>query len=150
MAAHDSDLNLGAIVEQVAQEKGIDKHILIETMEAAIHKAAQAAFGQNRELEARYNDETGSIDLFQYMTVVEEVDEPEREISLDIAKKHGLEAEIGEELGFQVFWHPRDAERARAQDREFGAVLDIKQAQSTFGRIAAQTAKQVLLQRVRD
>ncbi len=150
MAAHDSDLNLGAIVEQVAQEKGIDKQILIETMEAAIHKAAQAAFGQNRELEARYNDETGSIDLFQYMTVVEEVEEPEREMSLETAQKHGLEAEIGEELGFQVFWHPRDAERARAQDKEFGAVLDIKQAQSTFGRIAAQTAKQVLLQRVRD
>jgi len=150
MAAHDSDLNLGAIVEQVAQEKGIDKQILIETMEAAIHKAAQAAFGQNRELEARYNDETGSIDLFQYMTVVEQVEEPEREMSLETAQKHGLEAEVGEELGFQVFWHPRDADRARAQDKEFGAVLDIKQAQSTFGRIAAQTAKQVLLQRVRD
>jgi N utilization substance protein A len=49
-----------------------------------------------------------------------------------------------------VFWHPRDAERARQQDKEFGAVLDMKQARSAFGRIAAQTAKQVLLSRVRD
>lgn len=142
--------NLGLIVEQVAQEKGIDRSILIETVEAAILRAAQAAFGPTRELEARFNDETGSIDLFQYMTVVEEVDDPEREISADLAAKHGLEAELGEELGFQVFWHPRDAERARQQDREFGAVLDMKQARSSFGRIAAQTAKQVLLQRVRD
>jgi N utilization substance protein A len=152
MAAQTSDFagNLGVIVEQVAQEKGIDKAVLVETMEAAILKAAQAAFGPTRELEAQYNDETGSIDLFQYMRVVEHVEQPEREISADLARKHGLEADLGEELGFQVFWHPRDAEKARQQDKEFGSVLDMKQARSSFGRIAAQTAKQVLLQRVRD
>jgi N utilization substance protein A len=143
-------MDLGTIVEQVAQEKGIDKKVLIETMEAAILKAAQAVFGPTRDLEAHFNEESGNIDLFQYMTVVEEVTQPEREIGLEIARKHGLEAEIGEELGFQVFWHPRDAERARLQDKEFGSVLDMKQARSAFGRIAAQTAKQVLLQRVRD
>ncbi len=142
--------DLGSIVEAVAQEKGIDKQVLIETMEAAILKAAQAAFGPTRELEARFNPDTGGIDLFQYMTVVEAVAQPEREISLETARKHGLEADTGEELGFQVFWHPRDAERARQQDKEFGSLLDMKQARSTFGRIAAQTAKQVLLQRVRD
>lgn len=150
MAAQGYDVDLGGIVEQVAQEKGIDKQILIETMEAAILKAAQAAFGPTRELEARFNPDTGSIDLFQYMTVVDEVTDGEREIALDVARKHGLDAEVGEELGFQVFWHPRDADKARQQDKEFGAVLDMRQARSTFGRIAAQTAKQVLLQRVRD
>ena len=143
-------VDLGSIVEQVAAEKGIEKKVLIETMEAAILKAAQAVFGPTRELEARFNEDTGNIDLFQYMTVVEDVEQPERQINLDIARKHGLDAEIGEELGFQVFWHPRDAERARQQDKEFGAVLDMKQARSAFGRIAAQTAKQVLLSRVRD
>jgi N utilization substance protein A len=143
-------VDLGSIVEQVAQEKGIDKKVLIETMEAAILKAAQAVFGPTRELEARFNEDTGNIDLFQYMTVVENVTLPEREIDINAAKKHGLDAEVGEELGFQVFWHPRDAERARQQDKEFGAVLDMKQARSAFGRIAAQTAKQVLLSRVRD
>jgi N utilization substance protein A len=152
MATQSSDFtgNLGLIVDQVAQEKGIDRAVLVETMEAAILKAAQAAFGPTRELEAQYNSETGSIDLFQYMRVVEKVELPEREISADLARRHGLEADLGEELGFQVFWHPRDAERARQQDKEFGAVLDMKQARSSFGRIAAQTAKQVLLQRVRD
>jgi N utilization substance protein A len=152
MAAQTAGMavDLGSIVEQVAQEKGIDKKVLIETMEAAILKAAQTVFGPTRELEARFNEDTGNIDLFQYMTVVENVSLPEREIDMTMAKKHGLEAEIGEELGFQVFWHPRDAERARQQDKEFGAVLDMKQARSAFGRIAAQTAKQVLLSRVRD
>ncbi|HEY3235800.1 MAG TPA: transcription termination factor NusA [Polyangiaceae bacterium] len=150
LQAQSYGLELGNIVDQVAQEKGIEKKVLIETMEAAILKAAQAAFGPLRELEARFNLETGAIDLFQYMTVVERVEQPERQIALEVARKHGLEAEVGEELGFQVFWHPRDAERARQQDKEFGAVLDMKQARSSFGRIAAQTAKQVLLQRVRD
>ena len=144
------EANLGGIVDQVAAEKGIDRQILIETMEAAILKAAQAAFGMGREFEAHFNEESGNIDLFQYMTVVEEVDESEHEISAALARSHGLEAEIGEELGFQVFWHPKDAEKAAQQERDFGDVLNIKQARSTFGRIAAQTAKQVLLQRVRD
>ncbi len=143
-------VDLGSIVEQVAAEKGIDKKVLIETMEAAILKAAQAVFGPTRELEARFNEESGNIDLFQYMTVVEDVQLLEREIDMETAKEHGLEAELGEELGFQVFWHPRDAERARQQDKEFGDLLDMKQARSAFGRIAAQTAKQVLLSRVRD
>jgi N utilization substance protein A len=138
------------MVEQVAREKGIDKKVLIETMEAAIQKAAQAAFGPTRELEAKFNEETGTIDLFQYMTVVEDVEDPERQLSVAEASEHGLEAELGEELGFQIFWHPRDAAQAAQQDKEFGDLLDMKQARSTFGRIAAQTAKQVLLQRVRD
>ena len=143
-------VDLGSIVEQVAAEKGIDKKVLIETMEAAILKAAQTVFGPTRELEARFNEESGNIDLFQYMTVVEDVQLLEREIDMETAKEHGLEAELGEELGFQVFWHPRDADRARQQDKEFGDLLDMKQARSAFGRIAAQTAKQVLLSRVRD
>lgn len=144
------EANLGHIVDQVSQEKGIDRNILIETMEAAILKAAQAAFGPERELEARYNEDTGAIDLFQYMRVVEQVEDPETEIAATVAGAHGLEVDLGEELGFQIFWHAKDADKARQQDKEFGDVLDMKQARSTFGRIAAQTAKQVLLQRVRE
>jgi N utilization substance protein A len=145
-----TDTNLGFILEQVAKEKGIDKKILVETIEAAILKAAQSAFGPTRELEARFSDDTGQVDLFQYMTVVEKVGEPEREIAFEDAKRRGLDAELGEELGFQVFWRPEDTDKARAQDKEFGDLLKLKQARSAFGRIAAQTAKQVLLQRVRD
>jgi N utilization substance protein A len=149
-AASGTETNLGFILEQVAKEKGIDKKILVDTIEAAILKAAQSAFGPTRELEARFSEDTGQVDLFQYMTVVEEVGEPEREISFSDAKRRGLEAELGEELGFQVFWRPEDTDKARAQDKEFGDLLKLKQARSAFGRIAAQTAKQVLLQRVRD
>src|SRR6187402_515641 len=142
--------DLLGMIEMVAREKGLDRTVLVETIEAAILKAAQAAFGPTREMEAKLNEESGTIDLFQYMTVVEEVEDPENQLSVDEAQKAGLEADIGEELGFQVFWHPRDAERARQQDKEFGDLLDMKQARSAFGRIAAQTAKQVLLSRVRD
>lgn len=141
---------LGHILDMVSKEKGIDRQVLVETIEAAIHKAAQSVFGPTRELEARFNEETGQVDLFQYMLVVETVTDPEREISLQDAQRYGLDAELGEELGFQVFWRPEDTEKARQQDREFGDLLRLKQARNTFGRIAAQTAKQVLLQRVRD
>ncbi|HRI70802.1 MAG TPA: NusA N-terminal domain-containing protein, partial [Polyangium sp.] len=149
-ASPAGDMSLGTILDQVAKEKGIERKILVETIEAAILKAGQSVFGPTRELEARFNEETGQVDLFQYMTVVEEVVEAEREISLADVEKHKLDATLGEELGFQVFWRPEDADRARDQDREFGDILKLKQGRTTFGRIAAQTAKQVLLQRVRD
>ena len=143
-------MNLGTVIDQVAKEKGIERSVLVASIEAAIHRAAQSAFGETRELEARFNVESGQVDLFQYMAVVDAVTEPEREISLEDARRFGLEADVGEELGFQVFWRKEDEAKAKAQDEQFGDLLKLKQARSTFGRIAAQAAKQVLLQRVRD
>jgi N utilization substance protein A len=144
------DPSLLQAIEMVAKDKGIDKSRLVKTVEEAILKAAQSVFGPNREMEARFNEDTGQVDLFQYMTVVDDVSDEEREIALEDALKAGLEAELGEELGFQIFWHPNDAKRANEQDKEFGDLLNVKQARAAFGRIAAQTAKQVLIQRVRD
>src|SRR5271163_305788 len=132
------DLTLLQAIEMVAKDKGIDKTRLVKTVEEAILKAAQSAFGPNREMEARFNEDTGQVDLFQYMTVVDDVSDDEREIALEDAQKAGLEAE----LGFQIFWHPNDAKRATEQDKEFGDLLNVKQARAAFGRIAAQTAKQ--------
>ncbi len=143
-------LSLQSIIDQVSKEKGINPSILVETMEQAILTAAKRTFGINRELEARFNEETGAVDLYQYMTVVEKVDNDEREISATDAKRYGLEAELGEELGFQIFYMKEDTERARQQDREFGDLLKLQQQRQGFGRIAAQTAKQVIIQRVRD
>src|ERR1017187_4215069 len=95
------DLTLLQAIEMVAKDKGIDK-----TVEEAILKAAQSVFGPNRELEARFNEENGQVDLFQYMTVVDDAADDDREIALEDAQKLGLTAEMGEELGFQIFWHP--------------------------------------------
>ncbi|MCA9530206.1 MAG: transcription termination/antitermination protein NusA, partial [Myxococcales bacterium] len=143
-------LTLHHVIEQVGQEKGIDPQILVEATEQAILTAAKRTFGVDRELEARFNMDSGAVDLFQYMTVVDEVDDPEREVSLEDATRHGLEAELGEELGFQIFYLPDDADKAKEQDRLFGDLLGFQQHRHGFGRIAAQTAKQVIIQRVRD
>jgi N utilization substance protein A len=143
-------LSLQHVIEQVSQEKGIDAKVLVEATEQAILTAAKKTFGPDRELEARFNGETGAVDLFQYMTVVEDVENMEQQISVDDAKEYGLEAEIGEELGFQIFYLPEDREKAREQDKQFGDLLALEQSRNRFGRIAAQTAKQVIIQRVRD
>jgi N utilization substance protein A len=145
-----SALSLQHVIEQVSQEKGIDSKILVEATEQAILTAAKKTFGPDRELEARFNGDTGAVDLFQYMTVVENVENAEQEISLKDAQAHGLEADIGEELGFQIFYLPEDREKALEQDKQFGGLLNLEQSRSRFGRIAAQTAKQVIIQRVRD
>ena len=145
-----SGVSLHTIIEQVSKEKGIEASVLVETMEQAILTAAKRTFGMTRELEARFNGDTGNVDLFQYMTVVEDVEDPERQISVEDARRHGLEADLGEELGFQIFYLETDGDKARQQDRDFGDVLKMKQHRQGFGRIAAQTAKQVIIQRVRD
>ncbi len=150
MAMQQSALSLQHVIEQVSQEKGIDAKILVEATEQAILTAAKKTFGPDRELEARFNTESGAVDLFQYMTVVESVENSEQEITVEEAETHGLEAEIGEELGFQIFYLPEDREKAREQDKQFGELLGLEQSRSRFGRIAAQTAKQVIIQRVRD
>jgi N utilization substance protein A len=145
-----SALSLQNVIEQVSQEKGIDAKILVEATEQAILTAAKKTFGPDRELEAKFNTETGAVDLFQYMTVVQAVENSEQELSLEEAQTYGLEAEIGEELGFQIFYLPEDRDKAREQDKQFGELLGLDQSRSRFGRIAAQTAKQVIIQRVRD
>jgi transcription termination/antitermination protein NusA len=146
----DNALPLNMILEQVSRDKGIDTKILIDAIEAAILTAAKRSFGQDRELEARFNQETGVVDLFQYMIVVEEIENSELEVSYTAAKKAKLEAQIGEELGFQVFYRDEDEKKAKKQDKEFGRILGLQTFGRGFGRIAAQTAKQVIIQRVRD
>src|SRR5215831_17280283 len=117
-----ADINLLSAIDMVAKEKGIDKARLVKTVEEAIHKAAQSVFGATRELEARFNEDTGQVDLFQYMTVVDDVSDEEREVSMEDAQRLGLEAEMGEELGFQIFWHPTDAKKAAEQDKDYGDI----------------------------
>jgi len=124
--------------------------VLIEALEAAILAAAKKVFGPDRQLEARYGDDIGQVELFQYMEVVDEVEDPEIEISLEQAKLVDEEAMAGDELGFQIFYSPLDQDRAREEEEAYGDILGISNLRSTFGRIAAQTAKQVINQRVRS
>ena len=144
-------LNLNHVVEQVAKDKGIKREILVDTLESAILTAAKKVFGPQRELEAQFNDETGVVELYQIMEVVEgEVGNPFREIDLDTARKADAEAEPGDELGFQIFYRDEDAELATEQEERYGDLLILGNSRKGFGRIAAQTAKQVIIQRVRE
>ena len=118
-------LNLNNVIEQVGKDKGLDKTILIEALEAAMVKAAEKKHGPNKVIEAQFNEELGEIELFQFKTVVEHIANPDKEISLDEAHELDPEAVIGDSLG-------------------------IKLDTSEFGRIAAQTAKQIIIQKVRE
>src|SRR5262249_39621254 len=144
------EAKLDMVLEQVGRDKNIDKSVLISALEQAILTAAKRTFGMNREMEAKFNPETGSVDLFLIVNVVEDDAIEGREITVEDAHKAGLEAELGDELLFQVFYRAEDDERAREQDEKFGALIDLKNASKKFGRIAAQTAKQVIYQRVRE
>ena len=97
----------------------------METLEEAVLSASKKKFGNHLDLEARYNPEVGEIEVFRFKTVVEDVEDDDMEISVEDAKEHDPECIIGDSIG-------------------------IKMDTSTLGRIAAQTAKQVIMQKVRN
>ncbi|MCP3061048.1 transcription termination factor NusA [Myxococcus sp. K38C18041901] len=146
-------VNLNLVLDQVAKDKGIDRAVLIATLEDAMKTAAKKHFGQDRNLEAKYDPEKGVVELFQAITVVEEITDPVQavnQITLGESHKKGMEVEPGDELVFQIFYRDEDANEAKAQDDQYGDILRLKTFRRGFGRIAAQTAKQVILQRTRD
>ena len=144
--------NLNQIIDQVSKEKNVERAVLVDALEQAIVSAARKTFGQGRELEAKYNDEDGQVELMLYMTVVadEALEDYERQMELSTAQSVDPEVQVADELGFQIFYLDRDRARAEEEDRKYGDVLGIRTARQQFGRIAAMTAKQVIMQRVRE
>ena len=119
------NINLNHIIDQVVKDKGIDREVLVEALEAAVLSAANKKYRNTRELEAHYNDEIGEVEVFEFVTVVEEVENSYQEIDLAEAREIDPDVEVGDSLGMKM-----DA--------------------SSFSRIAAQTAKQVIIQKVRE
>ncbi len=113
------------VIEQVSRDKGIDRKVLITALEEALKSAAKKKFGNKVDIETKYNEETGEIEVFQFRDVVEEITEPELQISLKEGLKLDPECTTGDSLGTK---------------------MDI----SGFGRIAAQSAKQVIIQKMKD
>ena len=142
-------VNLNTVLEQVCAEKNISREVLIETVEQAVATAAKKVF-EDREIEASFDPETGNVNLFQVLYVVEGVQSRHREISLEQAHRAGLEAEVGDELLFQIFYLDGDKKRAEQQSKDYAEIDALQFGQHGFGRIAAQTAKQVIIQRVRE
>jgi N utilization substance protein A len=146
-------LRLDDVLTQVAKDKGIDKTILVATLEDAMKTAAKKHFGQDRAIEAKFEAGKGQVELFQAITVVDVVTDPinaVNQITVEQAAGQGMEVQAGDELVFQIFYLDENAAEAKAQDEQYGDILGLRTFRRGFGRIAAQTAKQVLLQRTRD
>jgi N utilization substance protein A len=142
--------SLSLVLDQVSKDKNIERKVLVEALEQAILTAAKKAFGEDREMESTFNEATGRVDLSQIIIVADPVTQPAKEITLEEAKRFNLQADVGDELLFQIFYDDKDQAKAEEQDGKYGALLKLNRAWKTFGRFAAQTAKQVILQRVRE
>ena len=112
-------------IEQVSRDKGIDAKILIEALEEAVRSAVKKKFGLEYELEVTFNREMGEIEVFEFKDVVDTVTDERLQVSLEDARKLDPESEIGDSLG-------------------------MKMDTDALGRIAAQSAKQVIMQRLRE
>jgi N utilization substance protein A len=119
-------LNLKREIDQIAKDKGIEATEITGALEEAMRQAARKRFGQEKEIEAKYNDEIGEVELFEFREVVEEITDGETQILIaDAKREYDPDVEPGDEIG-------------------------VKLDTSGFGRILAQAAKQVIIQRIRD
>jgi N utilization substance protein A len=119
-------LNLKREIDQIAKDKGIEASEITGALEEAMRQAARKRFGQDKEIEARYNDEIGEVELFEFREVVETISDADTQILIVDAKRdYDPDVETGDEIG-------------------------VKLDTSGFGRILAQAAKQVIIQRIRD
>ncbi|MCF6265977.1 MAG: transcription termination factor NusA [Desulfuromusa sp.] len=117
--------NLNHIIDQVVKDKGIDRDVLVSALESAVLSAANKKFRNTRDLEAHFNEEIGEVEVFEFVTVVDEVVDSYKEIDLGEARGIDPDVEVDDSLGM---------------------MLDA----GSFSRIAAQTAKQVIIQKVRE
>ena len=118
-------LEMLAVADAVAREKSIEREEVLEAMEQAIQKAGRQKYGPEHDIRANIDRQTGDISLFRYREVVEEVEDEHAQLTVEQARQEKSDAEVGDFLIDEL--PPID-----------------------FGRIAAQTAKQVIVQRVRD
>ncbi len=117
--------DLIAVIDQIGREKGIDKTRVISAVESALQTAAKKRFGQGENIQVEIDPKTGEISVVSKRTIVESVTNPKAEISLTEAREYDAEAEVGDEIG---------------------SMIEMEE----LGRIAAQTAKQVIFQKVRE
>ena len=120
-----SRLELVQVADAVAREKNIDRQVVLDAMAEAIQRAARSRYGAENDIKAEIDGKSGEINLYRCLEVVELVENENTEITIETAKLHNPDATIGDIL----------ADRLPPID---------------FGRIAAQTAKQVIVQKVRD
>ena len=121
------NLELNKAIDQISKDKGLDRDMLIKTLEDAVRTSVQRRFSEDMDVEVRYNDNTGDIEVYQFKIVVEdgEVENEDTHIGITEARTHDPSVQIDDEVGFRV----------KVED---------------LGRIAAQSAKQVIIQRMRD
>src|SRR6186713_1323517 len=125
MAVSANRLELLQIADAVAREKSIDRTIVVTAMEDAIAKAARSRYGAETDVHAEINPKTGELRLARHMLVVDNVENPSNQISIDDAKKRNPAAQIGDTIADTL--PPLE-----------------------YGRVAAQSAKQVIVQKVRE
>ncbi|GEK90896.1 transcription termination/antitermination protein NusA [Alkalibacterium kapii] len=116
---------LASALETLEKEKGISKEIVIDALEAALVSAYKRNYGTSQNVEVDFNEKKGTITVYQVKEVVEDVYDSQLEISLEEARERKKAYELGDKIKFEV-------------------------TPKNFGRIAAQTAKQVIMQRMRE
>lgn len=118
--------DLKRIIDQISRDKGIDRQLLVEALEEAVLSAAKKRYGIRRDIEVNFNDDFGEIELFQFRQVVEQIEDDQTQVTLEEALKLDPDVQLGDELGSKM-----------------DNVSDL-------GRIAAQSAKQVIIQKMKD
>jgi len=118
------EIGLKRIIDQVSREKGLERDVLVSAIKEAISSAVKKRFGSKMDIEVNYNENTGDLEVYQFRTVVQKVTDPDLEISLEEARELDPESEVGDSIG-------------------------TKMEMADLGRIEAQSARQIIIQKMK-
>ena len=120
-------MDIKKAIDQISKDRGLDREMLIDTLEEAVRTSVIRKYGEDLDVEVSFNEETGEIEVFQFKVVTrdEDLENDITQISIEAAREHDPSVQLDDEMGF----------RLKIED---------------LGRIAAQSAKQVIIQRMRD
>lgn len=142
--------HLANTIRAVVAECGVLEADVVTACELAVQTAAAEVYGDARRFEAAYDRDAGEVLLHQFMEVVVAVDNPNTQVSLGELEAADTHGELGEDVGFQVFYLPAHYQLARAQDMQFGALLGLSQQRETLSRVAIHAAKQAVIACLRN
>ncbi|SIN94981.1 transcription termination factor NusA [Halodesulfovibrio marinisediminis] len=120
-------MDIKKAIDQISKDRGLDRGMLIDTLEEAVRTSVIRKFGEDLDVEVSFNEDNGEIEVFQFKVVTrdEDIENDITQISIEDAREHDPSVQLDDEIGF----------RLKVED---------------LGRIAAQSAKQVIIQRMRD
>ena len=147
------DVSQAQVLEQLIQERGINREAAIAALEAFILDRARKQYGKKRRFSAQYVPDEGFVELFMNMLVVRELTGPDaalHQILQEVARRHFRDLEVGDDLVFQIFYREQDRFHSHQQDVDYGQVLGLWTTDNFITPLTSEVLREGILKHLSE